>query len=119
MVARYPARPTAYAPCRLVASAVVLEALTTFSQFAIGFDPRDRDRLHRLWDEVIDSQQWSHGEMTRRFEAAWAAWNGVPAVAFASWAGGALAALDYAGVAGGKGPVPADTFMAPPPPTPP
>ena len=78
----------------------MLGAQTDFSQFAIGFDPRDRSRLHELWDEVIDSGQWSHGEMTRRFEAAWATWNGAPAVAFSGWAGGALAALDYAGVAG-------------------
>src|SRR3954451_4351840 len=92
----------------------MLELPTAFSQFAIGFDPRDRDRLHRLWDEVIDSQQWSHGVMTRRFKAAWAAWNGVPAVAFSGWAGGALAALDYAGVAGGTVLSPSKTFMATP-----
>ena len=87
---------------------------TDFSQFAIGFDPRDRARLHALWDEVIDSQQWSHGEMNRRFEAAWAAWNGAPAVAFSGWAGGALAALDFAGVAGQKVLCPSNTFMATP-----
>jgi hypothetical protein len=23
--------------------------------FAIGFDPRDRSRLHAFWDEVLDS----------------------------------------------------------------
>ena len=49
------------------------------SRFAIGFDRRDRVRLHELWDEVIDSEQWSEGEMTARFEAAWAAWNGAGA----------------------------------------
>jgi perosamine synthetase len=83
-------------------------------RFAIGFDHRDRDRLHALWDEVIDSQQWSHGAMNRRFEAAWAAWNGVDAVAFAGWAGGALAALAYAGVRGEKVLCPSNTFMATP-----
>ena len=87
---------------------------TDFSQFAIGFDPRDRARLHALWDEVIDSQQWSHGEMNRRFEAARAAWNGAPAVAFSGGAGGALAALDFAGVAGQKVLCPSNTFMATP-----
>ena len=30
------------------------------ARFAIGFDPRDRAGLHALWDEVIDSGQWSH-----------------------------------------------------------
>ena len=82
--------------------------------FAIGFDPRDRPRLHALWDEVLDSQQWSHGEMVRRFEAAWSAWNGVPAVALSSWAGGALAALTYAGVRGRTVLCPSNTFMATP-----
>jgi dTDP-4-amino-4,6-dideoxygalactose transaminase len=87
---------------------------TDFSQFSIGFDSRDRVRLHELWDDVIDSQQWSDGEMTRRFEAAWAAWNGVSAVAVSSWSGGALAALDYAGVAGEPVLCPSNTFMATP-----
>jgi dTDP-4-amino-4,6-dideoxygalactose transaminase len=92
----------------------VLGAHTDFSQFAIGFDPRDRSRLHDLWDEVIDSGQWSDGEMTRRFEAAWSVWNETPSVAFAGWAGGALAALDYAGVAGETVLCPSNTFMATP-----
>jgi perosamine synthetase len=87
---------------------------TDFSQFAIGFDPRDRSRLHDLWDDVIDSQQWSAGEMTQRFEAAWSEWNQAPAVALASWTGGALAALDYAGVAGETVLCPSNTFMATP-----
>jgi perosamine synthetase len=84
------------------------------SRFAIGFDRRDRTRLHALWDEVIDSEQWSHGEMTRRFETAWAAWNGAGAVASASWAGGALAALAYADVRGEAVLCPSNTFMATP-----
>jgi dTDP-4-amino-4,6-dideoxygalactose transaminase len=85
-----------------------------FDRFAIGFDPRDRARLHELWDEVIDSQQWSHGTMNRRFEEAWGAWNGCEAVAFSGWAGGALAALAYAGVRGSKVLCPSNTFMATP-----
>ena len=31
--------------------------------FAIGFDERDRVRLHELWDEVLDSQRWTEGEL--------------------------------------------------------
>jgi dTDP-4-amino-4,6-dideoxygalactose transaminase len=83
-------------------------------RFAIGFDPRDRARLHELWDEVIDSGQWSHGEMNRRFEAAWEAWNDAPAVALGSWAGGAVAALEFAGVRGEAVLCPSNTFMATP-----
>jgi perosamine synthetase len=85
-----------------------------FEQFAIGFDERDRGRLHELWDAVIDSGQWSHGPMNAAFEAAWAAWNGAEAVAVNGWAGGALAALDFAGVAGRDVIVPSNTFMATP-----
>jgi perosamine synthetase len=80
--------------------------------FAIGFDPRDRERLHRLWDEVIDSQRWSEGPMVERFETAWEAWNGLPAVATSGWAGGALAALEHAGVRGETVLCPSNTFAA-------
>ena len=82
--------------------------------FAIGFDDRDRERVHALWDEVIDSQQWSHGPMNDRFEAAWSAWNGLPAVALSGWAGGAIAALEYAGVRDEDVLCPSNTFMATP-----
>jgi len=82
--------------------------------FTIGFDPRDRARLHALWDEVLDSQQWSHGPMVARLEAAWAEWNGLEAVALSGWGGGALAALGYAGVRGRAVLCPSNTFMATP-----
>jgi perosamine synthetase len=84
------------------------------ARFAIGFDARDRARLHALWDEVIDSQRWSEGPLTERFEAAWAAWNGTGAVATGSWTGGALAALEFAGVRGETVLCPSNTFMATP-----
>lgn len=86
-----------------------------FGRFAIGFDDRDRERLHTLWDEVFASNQWSEGAMTKRFEEAWAAHNGADAVAFSSWTGGALAALRYAGVGPGDTVLCAsNTFMATP-----
>jgi dTDP-4-amino-4,6-dideoxygalactose transaminase len=84
------------------------------ARFAIGFDPRDRARLHVLIDEVIDSGHWSEGEMTRRFEAAWEAYNDAPAVACSSWSGGAMAALSFAGVRGDTVLCPSNTFMATP-----
>ena len=52
--------------------------------------------------------------MTARFEDAWEAWNELPAVAVSSWAGGALAALDFAHVAGETVLCPSNTFMATP-----
>jgi perosamine synthetase len=91
-----------------------LQTLPDYARFAIGFDPRDRARFHALIDEVIDSGHWSEGEMTRRFEAAWEAYNGVPAAATNSWSGGAMAALNFAGVRGETVLCPSNTFMATP-----
>jgi perosamine synthetase len=93
------------------------DAQTTsdYARFAIGFDPRDRARLHQLIDEVIDSNRWSEATMTERFEEAWEAWNGLPAVATSSWAGGAMAALHFAGIGHGDTVLcPSNTFMATP-----
>src|SRR4051794_2897259 len=81
-------------------------------RFTIGFDSRDRGRVHELWDEVIDSQRWAEGPMLERFEAAWQAWNGLPALGLSSWAGGALAALEHAGVRGETVLCPSNTFAA-------
>ena len=89
-------------------------ALDDFTRFTIGFDPRDRARVHELWDEIFDSQRWSEGPLTERFEQLWSNWNGLPAVALGSWAGGALAALDFAGVKDQVVLCPSNTFMATP-----
>lgn len=83
-------------------------------RFAIGFDHRDRSRLHELWDGILDNERWSEGDLTTAFEAAWASWNGLPAVAFNGWTGAALAALDWAGVRGRTVLCPSNTFMATP-----
>jgi len=90
------------------------DASADHTRFAIGFDERDRARLHALWDEVLTSQRWSEGELVTRFEEAWETWNGLPSVAVGSWAGGALAALDFAQVAGRPVLCPSNTFMATP-----
>jgi dTDP-4-amino-4,6-dideoxygalactose transaminase len=85
-----------------------------YTAFAIGFDNRDRARFHELVDEVFDSKRWAEGPMNQRFEEAWAAWNGVDAVATASWTGGALAALDFIDVRDEVVLCPSNTFMATP-----
>lgn len=85
-----------------------------FTQFAIGFDERDRGRLHELIDQMLDSGHWSEGELVKSFEHAWSVWNGLPTVALSSWAGGALAVLDFAAVAGRTVLCPSNTFMATP-----
>jgi dTDP-4-amino-4,6-dideoxygalactose transaminase len=90
------------------------QSAPSYARFAIGFDDRDRARFHELIDQVIDSNRWTEATMTERFEAAWAAWNDLPAAAFSSWAGGALAALNFAGVRGETVLCPSNTFMATP-----
>ena len=75
-----------------LASASSKQRADDYGRFAIGFDHRDRARFHALIDEVLDSERWSEADMVGRFEGAWEAWNGPPAVAVSSWAGGALAA---------------------------
>jgi perosamine synthetase len=85
-----------------------------FSRFAIGFDQRDRARLHELIDDVLDSNRWSEADMNKRFEQAWTEHNGVEAVALGGWTGGALAALHFAGVTGETVLCPSNTFMATP-----
>jgi dTDP-4-amino-4,6-dideoxygalactose transaminase len=83
-------------------------------KFAIGFDHRDRARLFELWTEVLDSEQWSEGKMLAAFEQRWTDWNGLPSLGLSSWAGGALAALEFAGVKGETVLCPSNTFMATP-----
>ena len=82
--------------------------------FAIGFDRRDRERLHALWDRVIDSNRWTEGPLVAELEAAWEDWNGLPAVATGGWSGAALAALEFAGVRGRTVLCPSNTFAATP-----
>jgi|TARA_B100000315_G_scaffold34109_1_gene28840 dTDP-4-amino-4,6-dideoxygalactose transaminase len=84
------------------------------SRFAIGFDQRDRIRLHKMWDQVFESNRWSEGPFTERFEALWQDWNELSSVAMASWAGAALACLDYIDVRGKVVLCPSNTFMATP-----
>src|ERR1700728_2734155 len=81
-----------------------------YGRFAIGFDHRDRARLHALIDDVLDSHRWSEADMAAGFEQVWPAWTEVPAVATSSWSGGALAALRFAEVEGATVLCPSNTF---------
>ena len=83
-------------------------------RFAIGYDHRDRERLHALWDGILDDNQWSDGALVRTFEETWSAWNGLPAVATSSWTGSALAALEFFELRGKTVLCPSNTFMASP-----
>ena len=89
-------------------------ASTYPSAFAIGFDRRDRVRLHELWDEVLDSNRWTEGEMLERFEASWEVWNGLPSLGFSGWAGASMAVLEFVGIKGETVLCPSNTFIANP-----
>lgn len=83
--------------------------------FKIGFDRRDLSKLHDIWDEILESQRWSEGKFVRRFEEKWALYNNVArAVATSSWAGAAMATLEYVDVRGKVVLCPSNTFMATP-----
>lgn len=82
--------------------------------FAIGFDDRDEAELMARWQAILRSNRWSLGAQLEEFEALWSGWNGLSAVGFDNWAGAALAALDFVGVAGETVLCPSNTFLATP-----
>src|SRR5256884_1319128 len=96
------------------ASTTELPLEGAFDQFTIGFDRRDRERVLGIWDSILRGEQWSEGEWVDRFEEAWSGWSRLPAVAFGSWAGGAMAALEFADVRDQIVLCPSNTFMATP-----
>ncbi|HHL40446.1 MAG TPA: aminotransferase DegT [Deltaproteobacteria bacterium] len=83
-------------------------------RFKIGFEEEDSRKLHESWDAIIERQQWSEGTFTKTFEEKWSKHNGAEAVAFSSWGGAALAALEFIGVEGKTVLCPSNTFMATP-----
>jgi len=84
-------------------------------KFRIGFEKEDEKRIHSYWDEIFQNHVWSEGKFVRMFEDKWAEYVGVPyAVAFSSWFGAAMAALEYFEIKGKKVLCPSNTFMATP-----
>ena len=83
-------------------------------KFTIGFEKQDKTRLYRLWDEVIQSGAWAEGKFTRMFEEKWSEHNKLYSVAFSSWAGAALAALEFFNLKDKVVLCPSNTFMATP-----
>jgi dTDP-4-amino-4,6-dideoxygalactose transaminase len=83
-------------------------------RFTIGFDKRDTSKLHEYWDDIIATQKWCEGKYTQMFEDKWAAHNDLPSLAFSSWGGAALAALEFFGLKGKTVLCPSNTFMATP-----
>jgi len=83
-------------------------------KFTIGFEKEDTKKLHQYWDEIISSQQWSESKYTKLFEEKWSNYNQLESVAFSSWGGAALAALEYFKIKGKTVICPSNTFMATP-----
>lgn len=83
-------------------------------KFTIGFEKEDTKKLYQYWDEIIKTQKWSEGKFTQIFEEQWSAYNRLPAIAFSSWGGAALAALEFFEVKDKVVLCPSNTFMATP-----
>ena len=79
-----------------------------------GLKKRIRDALQILAQEIIDTQQWSEGKFTKLFEEKWSEHNQLSSVAFSSWAGAALAVLEFFNVSTRTVLCPSNTFMATP-----
>lgn len=93
---------------------IFVGAIMDFQSFKIGFDLRDKKLVHEYWDEIFSTQKWSEGKFTQLFEEKWAAWNGISAAATSSWAGAAMACMEYFKLKGKKVLCPTNTFMATP-----
>lgn len=83
-------------------------------KFTIGFEKEDTKKIHGYWDEIFASQKWSEAKFTQMFEEKWSAYNQVPSIAFSSWGGAALAALEFFKVKNKVVLCPSNTFMATP-----
>src|SRR5438874_57032 len=81
------------------------------SRFHIGFDERDKGRVFDYWEEIFATQKWSDGRFTKLFEQRWEEWNGLPSLCMSTWAGGAMAALEYFKVRGRAVLCPTNTFI--------
>jgi perosamine synthetase len=82
--------------------------------FSIGFDKRDLPKVHEAFDKIVASNKWTEGYYTELFESKWTEMNKLNSVAFSSWAGAALAVLDFYKLKGKTVLCPSNTFMATP-----
>lgn len=82
--------------------------------FSIGFDKRDLKKIHEAFDKIVSSNKWTEGYYTELFESKWSELNELDSVAFSSWSGAAVAALEFFKLRGKTVFCPANTFMATP-----
>jgi len=82
--------------------------------FSIGFDKRDLPLVHEAFDKIVSSNKWTENYYTELFENRWEEFNNLKSAAFSSWAGAALAVMDYYNLRGKTVLCPSNTFMATP-----
>lgn len=82
--------------------------------FSIGFDKRDLPKIHEYFDKIVALNKWTEGYFTELFENKWSEHNNTSSVAFSSWSGAALAAMEYYNLKGKTVLCPSNTFMATP-----
>jgi hypothetical protein len=63
--------------------------------FSTGFNKRDLPKVHEAFDKIVASNKWTEGYYTELFENKWAEQNNLSSVSFSSWAGAALAAMEF------------------------
>ena len=83
-------------------------------KFKIGFEKEDIKKLHTIWDEIIEGHNWTEGKFTQLFEEKWSLYNSSSSVAFSSWGGAALSALEFFDIKNKIVLCPSNTFMATP-----
>lgn len=80
----------------------------------LPFEEKYRKQYYKLLDEVFESNFWSDGKMTSRFEEKFEEFTGLYSCAMTSGGAGLLSIFEYIGVKGKDVIVPANTFWATP-----
>lgn len=78
----------------------------------LPFEKEYREKYYKLLDDIFDSNFWSDGNMTKRFEGEFEKITGLYACAVTSGGAGLLSIFEYVDVRGGDVIVPANTFWA-------
>lgn len=78
----------------------------------LPFGKEYRERYYHLLNEVFESNFWSDGKMTRKFEEKFEEFTGLHSCAVTSGGAGLLSILEYVDVRGKEVIVPANTFWA-------
>ena len=78
----------------------------------LPFEKEYRETYYQLLDEIFESNFWSDGKMTSKFEEKFEEFTGLFSCAVSSGGAGLLSILEYVDVRGKEVVVPANTFWA-------